>query len=621
MIKTRSHSFDAEPVHGGRAVHTAIPLLMLFALFTGDRAWAQGRSSAPDLGAIGRSSQPVERNLPPVAETQTGITIQTQDIAGSEDSTPLGVTLRGIHLIGLDEKPSAHPTPGVVISAIGDIPRETLSRALAPFLGRPASRKLIGELQAAIAHVYRDAGFPFVSVTLPPQEITSGLITVRVVEFRAGDVKVSSGDPTLVQKVRAVRGQRISAEALDEDLLWLNRNPYRSVAGVFTPDTELGFSTLTLEVTPQKPWQIFSGWSNTGTRATGYDRYFAGFGAALPYLNDSYVSYQITGSPNFWLSPSDVGAGPLQPSYYSQAGRVVIGVSDRQSVELVPSYVATRQAGSVSGFDFTNETFEIPVYYRSAVSNFIPNGYWGDFILGVTAKGTSRTSYFSETGIGGASAGLFEIILGWTAARSDTYGSTEFDVRLLANPGGVVGGNSSASWANFTSGRVDQINYIYGIIDVNRKTRLPFGLTLSSQLYASVSGQSLPDTEQISLGGLYATRGYTLDDGSTDTGFFWRNELRTQAFPILSAFGVSGQNDLASPFLFADVGWGRTFAYQGPLGPISSSDVSLAGIGFGIDYSVGRSLTTSFIAGVALTDAYITQAGDITIQTRATIIY
>ncbi len=41
----------------------------------------------------------------------------------------------------------------------------------------------------------------------------------------------------------------------------------------------------------------------------------------------------------------------------------------------------------------------------------------------------------------------------------------------------------------------------------------------------------------MSLGGLlYATRGYTLDDATADTGLVWRNELRARPpSPSLSA--------------------------------------------------------------------------------------
>ncbi len=581
---------------------------------------ALGGMSLSGAPALAQVIAPVERNLPPVMSGQGRLVIGPKDLGGSPDDTSLGVTLSGISLIGPKESVARNAGQGIRIGAIGEVDRAALQQALSPFLGQPLSRKRISDIQAAIAKVYRAAGYPFVSVTLPPQEVTGGVLTLRVVEFRTGAVKVSGAEPGteagLAGRVRAAPGQRIAADALEEDLAWLNRYPYRSVNGVFAPGDELGLSTLTLEVTPQKPWQVFAGWSNTGTHTTGFDRYYAGFGAAVFGVPESFLSYQVTGSPNFWSDPAAVGTGPEQPSYYSQAARFVVSTGARQGIEIVPNYVATRQNGAAGLFAYDNTTLEIPVYYRTAISNLAPGLYAGDLILGATGKTVSRTSYFTGEDIGGANADLFELIAGWSISRSDPYGTTSLDLKLIGNPGGVIGGNTSARWSIYSGGRVTDVTYVYGTGDLNRATRLPAGFSWVSDLFGTAAGQPLPDTEQLSLGGLYATRGYTLDDATVDTGLVWRNELRTPTFALLSAMGVPGVADQASPFAFVDVGWGRTYSYEGVLGPVPQNDYSLAGIGLGVDYTLGRNFTATLVGGVALTDATYTQAGDFTFQAR-----
>ncbi len=580
------------------------------------------------LGAVpafGQVIAPVERNLPPVISGQGRLVIGPQDLAGSPDETPLGVALSGISLISAKESVARKAGRGVRIGDIGDIDRTALERALAPFLGQPLSRKRISDIQAAIAAVYRAAGYPFVSITLPPQEVTGGVLTLRVVEFRTGAVKVNGAEPgtqaALAGRVRATPGQRIAADALEEDLAWLNHSPYRTVNGVFAPGDELGLSTLTLEVTPQKPWQVFGGWSNTGTHTTGFDRYFAGFGAALPGVPDSFFSYQITGSPNFWSAPATVGTGSEQPSYYSQAARLVISTGARQSLEIVPNFVATRQNAVADTFAYDNQTLEIPVYYRTALSNLVPGLYAGDLILGATGKTVSRTTYFTGQDIGGASADLFEMIAGWSVSRADAYGSTSLDLKLIGNPGGVIGGNSAARWSSYSGGRVTDVTYVYGSGDLNRMTRLPSGFSWVSDLSGTAAGQPLPDTEQLSLGGLYATRGYTLDDATVDTGLVWRNELRTPTFPLLSALGVPSISDQASPYAFLDLSWGRSYGYQGALGAVPRNDYGLAGIGLGVDYTFNRNLTATLVGGFALTDATYSRAGDFNLQARVYVSY
>lgn len=575
--------------------------------------------------ALAQAVAPLERNLPPVMSGQGRLVVGPQDLSGSPDDTPLGVALSGIHLIGAKDSVARRAGRGVRIGAIGDIARSDLERALSPFIGQALTRKRIAEIQAAIATIYRASGYPFVSVTLPPQEVTSGVLTLRVIEFRIGSVKVSGGTPSteadIAKRVRAQPGQRIAADALEEDLAWLNRTPYRSVNGVFAPGDALGRSALTLEVTRQKPWQVFGGWSNTGTRSTGLDRYFAGFGAALPGVPESYLSYQVTGGSNFWTDPMAVGRGPEQPNYYSQAARVVISTGARQSLEFVPNYVATRQNDATGIFAFNNATLEIPLYYRTAISNLVSGLYAGDLILGVTGKTVSRTSYFTGVDIGGERANLFELIAGWSVSRSDSRGATSLDLKLIGNPGGVIGGNDATRWSSYSGGRVTDVSYVYGVGEINRVTRLTAGLNWISDLTVTAAGQPLPDTEQQGLGGLSATRGYTLDDAKVDTGAVWRNELRAPTFPLLSTSGVLGVTDRVSPYAFVDVSWGRAFGYWGVLGPISRHDYSLAGAGLGVDYTLNNNLTASLVGGVALTDAAYSRAGAFTIQARVLVSY
>ncbi|WP_407050867.1 ShlB/FhaC/HecB family hemolysin secretion/activation protein [Methyloraptor flagellatus] len=575
--------------------------------------------------ALAQVVPPVERNLPPVAAGTGRLVIGPQDLSGAEDDTPFGVSLSGITLIGATETPAKKPATGIRVGAIGAVDRAAIEPALAPFLGKPLSRKRIGEIQAAIALVYRTAGYPFVSVTVPPQEVTRGVVTLRVVEFRIGAVKTTGAaagtEDALRARVRAAQGERIAAEALEEDLAWLNRQPYRTVNGVFAPGDALGLSTLTLEVAQAKPWQVFGGWTNTGSHATGFDRFFAGFGAALPGIPESFVSYQVTGSPNLWSNPASIGAGANQPNYHSQAGRLVISTGARQSLEIAPSWVASRQNGLDRSFAFTNETLEIPVTWRSAISNFAPGLQAGDLVVGAVGKTVSRDSWFTGTNIGGASADLFEFFAGWSFSKTDALGATSIDLRLIANPGGVLGGNAGSRWSTYSGGRVTSVETAYGTAAINRVTRLPAGWNWVASIAGTAAGEPLPDTEQLGLGGLYATRGYTIDDASVDTGIVWRNELRTPTFSVLSAFGGAAITDRASPFAFLDFGWGRTFGYQGIAGPVPRKDYSLAGAGLGLDYTIEGGFTASVVGGFALSDATYTRAGDFNVQARLFVSY
>lgn len=600
------------PLRGRRALTGSTVLVLILGLFAID---------ADDARA-----QVVERNLPPPATSRGGLTIGQPDLSGATDETPLGVNLAGIRLLGPRDNVTTRATgAGVVVGRIGAMPAETLRIALTPFLGRPLTRKLIGDIQAEIAKAYRNSGHPFVSVTAPPQEITRGVLQLRVIEFRMGELQVEGAEPAteaaLRGKTRIAAGERIAVAPLEEDFDWINRYPYRTVQGVFAPGDVLGTSGLTLNVTEGKPWQVFGGWSNTGTRATGPDRYFVGFGAGVPALNDLAVSYQFTGSNNFWGHPGSLNAGADRPNYVSHAGRVVLPLLARQSVEMVPSYVTTRQNDASGLLAFANDIFELPVFYRTAVSNLIPGLYAGDLIVGMSVKQVARKTYFTGVEVARGRAELFEAVLGWAHTLSDDYGRTGWDVRMIANPGGVLGGNDAATWSTFTNGRVANVQYVYGLATLSRVTSLPAGFSWVTQITGMAASQALPDTEQLALGGLYATRGYRLDDGAVDAGLVIRNELRLPSVSVLGRMENAVLADSLSPFVFFDYGHGRINGFDTPFFAVPTRNLTLAGTGAGFDYRIGANVNASLVLGYALRDAQLTRAGDWNVQGRVTLTY
>ena len=476
-------------------------------------------------------------------------------------------------------------------------------------MGQPLTLALVTEVQTSVTAVWRSAGYPFVSVTIPPQEITAGTLRLRVVEFRAGDLAVSGAEGGEAERfrrsVRAKKGDRLNAREMAEDLNWLNRIGQRGVSAVFSPGSALGVSDLALEVTRGRNPDFFAGWTNNGARSTGLQRMFVGTSFWAPALNDLTVTFQLTGSLDLWASPEKViPEKGDHADYVSHSGRMVLPTWPRQSLEITPNFVATRETTSAY-VAIENTTFEVPVIYRSAVSNLIPGVFAGDIYGGVEFKKLYRTTFFSDVEVGSGEAGVFQTVVGWAHGLEDRLGRTDFDVSIRGNPGGVIGGNTSANWDAFSGGRVTDVNYIYGRADVARSTKLPHSLSWQSRFFGVIAGQALPDTERLGLGGLGATRGYGVDEATVDAGLVFRNELR---FLTISPIGSSGidAHDSLSAFVFGDFGYGADLA--------ADSSTMIGSVGAGIDYSIGKHLSATVVAGYALSDAAVTRAGDVQIQ-------
>lgn len=553
----------------------------------------------------------IERHPVPV-ETPSGPALRlNQPSYSSDDARPYGVDLTGVLILGETDAvspqpprgiaPAAAPLPTGAASDVSGI-HAALRQVLANSVGQPLSPKVVAMLQAAVASVYRTRGFPFVSVTVPPQEITSGVVQLRVILFRTGRIGVSvTGDAAtgeadknnVLSGVRQTLGETIDARRLSEDIDWLNRTPYRHVTGTFSPGEATALSNLTLELSADKPWSIESGWSNSGSTATGIDRYSLGAGVFLPGLAGATASYLVTGDTKYWADPGLIRLEPGEyPRYLSQSARIVVPTFGRQQLEFAPDVVTQRQVVDANT-TVENSVVELPIIYRSAVSNLFPGTYWGNIYGGVELKYLERRIYFVGMEFVRGDAELMQLAFGWSNTITDPLGQTAFDVKLEVSPGNTLAYSSNAAWSSYTNGRVTRSDYAYSIVNINRHTDLPVSFAWVSGLTAVIAGTALPDTERLSLGGSAGSRAYSFSDVSVDRGAVWRNELRLP--PIASQRAVKSLPiDLVlAPYLFADAAWGQDIATR--------KTYWLTSLGSGLDLSLANHVTGGVTLGRAMT--------------------
>jgi hemolysin activation/secretion protein len=560
-------------------------------------------ATAATLLVASAQAQYVERNLPPAPPEGGGtIRLGIEDLRKPADDTPLGVNLRAIVLLAAKDKVARRKAQGIEVDRIAGIDAAAVRARLAPFTGRPLTRKVIADAQAEVAAVYREAGRPF----------TRGVLQLRVIPFRLGAVKVAGAVATpesyIRERVRVTPGEPIEARRLETDLDWLNRNPFRQVEAVFGPGKDLALTDLTLQTTERKPWQVFGGYANSGTLLTDRDRFFLGATVAnIPYT-DVIASYQATGSKDFW--GSDGLFGDVETAkYMSHSGRLIVPLWPRSSLEIVGDFVQTNETNDP--FRVKTQTSEVSAIYRTAVSNLLPIEL-GDWLAGIELKHEHRVTFFNEVDTGThGNADVAQFVVGWNGRWTDRYGSNNLDVRLKANPGDVLPYNNAVDWSLFTNGRVTSVHTAFATMDYARTTPLFMGLSLLTEVSALLADQALPDTERLALGGAQAVRGYVVEDGVFDTAVTLRNTLY---FPALRRpLGLPGFDAAVVPFVFGDAGRGRDI--------FLGHDTTLASTGGGFDFLVGSYLKSNLTFAYALRDGLYTQEGDWRIHARVTVIY
>ncbi|MDQ1231597.1 hemolysin activation/secretion protein [Sphingomonas sp. SORGH_AS 879] len=552
----------------------------------------------------------VERNLPPAPAAPNPGLVVPDAVPAQQDDTPLGATLRAIVLLGDGERPveAAGVADGVDAGRVAILNNDGARRVLRRFLGQPLTRRRIAEIEAEIARLARATGRPFISLSTPEQEITGGVLQIRVTEFRLGSLKVTGVSTAEAERIgRALRvapGEPINSRALSEDLAWLNRLPVRDTSARFAPADAAGRTDLTVVVEEPRQFRLYAGSSNTGSQSTGLARLFVGAVADIRLLPGAYISYQLTGSRDLLIDEGRFFA-PKRPRYVAQGARVAIPTFARENVELTFSDSLTNQHPNAL-FTVRQRTTELTLAYRSALSNAgLPAGF-GDMLFGIELKRQHRTVLFGPLTALDVSADIRQYMVGWSR---DWFGNGEqgsANIAVHVSPGG-----SAAELAAITNGRTRNSRFGYVTFDLRHVQRLTRDLSLTQSATLQYAKSALPLSTQIGLGGDGLARGYTTDDGAFDTGFVLRNDLN---LPVTSLFAKGGPNgDVLAPRVFFDLAYG--------LDRITHQSSTLVSAGLGGDYRMGRAFTLGVDGGWALTNGLRSRAGSPRVQARASLSF
>jgi hemolysin activation/secretion protein len=553
-------------------------------------------------------AQVVERNLPPPIQTpsQTNTleapSVQTAD----DDDRSLGVEIKSIVVLDADAAlVISGPDRGVDLSRTPRLNTTHGRAALSSFIGRPLSRKRLSELRAAVAAELRRVGYPVVSVIAPEQDVTSGLVQLRLIEFRLGKVVVksnASADPAnLTAAIRTQHGDLIEAAQLSEDLDGLNAFPFRTVSAALSKGDAPLETDLILAVENRTPLVVSAGYANSGPRSGKEGRYYLAVVAGGLPLRDLVVSYQLTGSPDFWLKAGR-RLEATHPEYVSHGLRLSAPITPRQYVDATVNYVETNSSGDLFGSRLY--TLEATIGYRGALSDwpvsFGPHHLLGEASFGVEGKEQRRIILFGGEPVLVNLVQVYQAYFGWSGFVDDPWGRSRVSVHARMSPGGINDRNTDEAFRLYSQDRLNASDYAYVTLTLARATRLPWGLTLYDQVYLQASGQPLPDTELIPVGGANAVRGYRLDDGAFDSAVTLRNDIRLQPFRLKAPGGAVLTG---SGFAFADFGYAQSCNLRQVARPAS--------VGAGVDVSLTERAVFGVNLGFALHNLGMTKANDL----------
>jgi hemolysin activation/secretion protein len=496
---------------------------------------------------------------------------------GADDSKIIVDKLVGLILVAdpKDVIKSGSPSgAGVQIKGLPLLEHGGIRKQLKAYLGKPLTEAVRAKIISDIVLFYRSRGRPIVDVDTPPQEITGGVLQILVMEGKMGKVRVEGArwfDPaSIANQIRISSGQDINSNNLNEDLDWINSNPFRQVDLVYVKGSELGTTDLLLKETDRFPLRVYTGYEDSGMPLTGINRLLAGFNWGNVFGLGGQLDYQYMTDPQ---------------SLYFKAHSITYTqpLPWRNTLTLIGSYAYTRgdvpQPFNLGGFNWqTSVRYDIPLpkwgYYREGLD------------LGFDYKRANNNLAFGGQSVYGGTVDTVQWSLGYNADIKDTWGATTMHTTVVYSPGGITPLDTNSAYNSARSGAT--ANYTYEKIDLARTTGLPFDFSLVNLFTGQLSDANLIASEQMGFGGYDTIRGYDTRVVNTDQGAIFSSELRTPPMSLLSLLHLKKHPTDSLQFIgFVDYG----LAADKHLLPGEAATTQLLSVGPGLRYALASFLT------------------------------
>jgi hemolysin activation/secretion protein len=456
------------------------------------------------------------------------------------------------------------PVKGFLFDASAILSAEEIRAVLAPYEGKTLSLVDLMEAVAGLNKLYESKEMPTARAFLPPQEISDGMVKIRLVEARLGEYKLGEFKqitPDFVRnRLSLSSGDLMSVSKLENDLIRFNRLHDVQLRASVQPGKDIGTTDVQLEAAEPKRFQYSLFADNAGSYSVGEERLgFAARVIGLTGRGDSLFFYAIKaeGSDSYFLSysvPLTSTDLKLDVSYSQGDIDVVDGA-------FVPLNISGASRDLTIGLS-------MPVVVEERR------------LLNVYGRLSARETVNEFGGVTQQDLDLMVLNLGMSDERQYEDSTWTYDINLnqgLQDFGGEASFfalRANAAWLGRFGSRSQTI----------LRGRLQFSPT-----------ELLPSSELFQIGGSASVRGYSEGLLSGRSGYVlsaeWRYLLQNPAEFLVQHSDVP----LFTGLVFLD--HGGAFPYRpSPLDDVTDHDF-LTGVGFGVQADWKSSVTARFVLG------------------------
>ena len=439
-----------------------------------------------------------------------------------------------------------------------------LLKLLTEYTGRELTYGDLEQAAAKVAAHYSEQGY-IVKVLFPPQDISSGVVVMYLIEGKLGTVKEDPSSTSRLSSETARQfitnaqpvGQRLVISKLERGVLLLNDIPGISAASSLEPGEKPGSANLVLKVndTPRLTGSVDT--DNFGDRSTGEYRLSGGLDVNNPFGIGDQATIRALSS--------------IDNNYVRLGYNLPLGTSGARLFTSF-SYLHYELGGDFSALDGRGDAVTL-----------------GASLLYPLIRGRDQNLY---TSIAYDYRRLNDEALGVTTSNRDIHAgnfSLSGDRQDSFLGGGLTSGGIILTVATLDRGgapndlAADQAsarsNGVYSKVQINmsRVQRLLERTSLFINFNSQFAFKNLDTSEQFSLGGPNGVRAYPINEALGDHGMLLTAEMRHN---LTERLQISGFYDFGWTQLHESTwaGWNTTSG--------TPNSYTLDGAGIAISYGI-----------------------------------
>lgn len=426
-------------------------------------------------------------------------------------------------------------------------------------LGVNEIQSLMGEITA----YYIDKGYSTTRAYLPQQDLTTGTLTIEVIEGTVGKIRLKDGDKGSLFILGAfprVLGNVLNLRDIEQGLDQINRLASNNATMDIKPGEKTGESVIVINNTPSKRWHLNTSADNYGTRTTGRNQ--IGVAASFDNLlnmNEFYSFNQKKTVPFNDRNTQSTSGGAmfsLPLGYFTVTASYADSNYDSQ-LNTPSALVVHMNGNSHSWYGTLDRLIYRDKNTKLNVSATMTAKETNNYVEGVRLAVSSRSLSildFSVTGSTTLGGGVANFGAGYSRGLKNLGAQKDLS--------GLASSTPRAQFDKLTASGSYYYPFQY------KKHDLSFNTAVTAQ-YAF---DTLYGSEQFSIGGIYSVRGFYEESLANDDGLLVRNDLSLKkTLPVFA-----GRTVMLKPYVAMDAGTVGSFNAKTPTGILVGGAIGIS---------------------------------------------